>query len=179
MCVRGMTIMFALCIPFFVQAQQDEPEQSRETRAGPIEEVVITGERFMYQLRTQMMEAEQRAYEIFNQFNDEKRFNISCSTHQPTGSRIQRQVCQPGFQLEASRLHASQYVESAREALGQGGSSFTAQHQPQEAIVASQMEDYRRKLREVAQQNPEFLDAIIRYSELRESYEEATRTAPE
>jgi hypothetical protein len=177
--IRGTTIMIVLSIPLFVQAQQDEPIAGQEPRAQPIEEVLVTGERFMYQLRTQMMEAEQKAYEIFNQFNDEKRFNISCSTHQPTGSRIQRQVCQPGFQLDASRLHASQYVESTREALGQGGSSFTVQQQPQEAIVASQMEDYRRKLREVAQENPEFLDAIIRYSELRERYEEATRTSPE
>jgi hypothetical protein len=53
------TIVIMLCMPLVAPAQQEEPE-----------EVLITGKRFM--LRTQLMETEKAAYDIFNKFNDEK-----------------------------------------------------------------------------------------------------------
>jgi hypothetical protein len=136
--------------------------------------VIITGERHVYQLRTQMMEAEKQAYDIFNSLNDEPRFDISCSKHAPTGSRIEKQICLPGFQLEAYQQHALQYLETLRP----DGSNFAIQYQPQEVRIASQQEDYRRKLKQVAEEHPEFLDALMRYSEIVERFEQATSGAP-
>jgi hypothetical protein len=45
--------------------------------------------------------------------------------------------------------------------------------------IASQQKDYQQKMQQVALENPEFLDALIEYSQLRERYEAATRTARE
>jgi hypothetical protein len=44
---------------------------------------------------------------------------------------------------------------------------------PAEAAIASQQKAYRAKMREVAEQQPEFVEALIRYSEAKARYEEA------
>lgn len=144
------------------------------------EEVVITGSGDLIQLRKQLLDAEKRAYDVFNRFNDEKRFQISCNMHQPTGTRLERQVCQAAFELEATRSHAQIYVDSLCDVMCFGradGQSHTV-HVPQEIVIASQMDAYRRKLREIAEQHPEFLQALIEYTQLREEYSTATGRSP-
>jgi len=137
------------------------------------EEVVITGGRGLMDMRLQLLEAEKRAYAVFNAFNDEKRFHISCNMHQPTGTRLEQQVCQAAFELEASRVHGLIFLDSLCDVmcLNRGDGQSHTVHVPQEIMIASQMDAYRRKLREVAEQHPEFLDALIEYTQLREDYE--------
>lgn len=140
------------------------------------EEVTITGSSDLLQLRKQLLQAEKRAYDVFNRFNDEKRFRISCSMHQPTGTRLEQQVCQAAFELEASQAHARVFVESLCDVLCFGradGQSHTV-HVPQEILIASQLDAYKRKLRQIAEQHPEFLEALIEYTRLREDYTTAT-----
>ena len=144
-----------------------------------IEEVVITGERSHLQLRLQMMEAEQAAYEIFNQFNDEKRFHISCGMQTPTGSRIQSDelYCQPNFEIEANRAHARDSLESFRLFYDPYSTDKSAVQtsQPAALVIASQQRAYQRKMKDVAEQHPEFLQAIIRFTELKTRYEDAVK----
>jgi len=170
--IRSSTLVVALCIATSTSAQ---PEPTTATPAVLPEEVLITGERNIYQLRAELLEAEKQAYDIFNSFNDDPRFDISCSTHAPTGSRITRQVCLPGFQLEAYQQHALQFLETLRP----DGSNFAIQSQPQEVVIASQQEAYRSKLKQIAEEHPEFLDALIEFTELKERYQEATSSTPE
>jgi len=125
------------------------------------EEVLIRGDRSILNLRLQLMETERRTYEVFNKFNDEARFMIECSVHSPTGTRIKRQVCTPEFQLEATRAHARDYIDGTFQAL------------PMEAAIAGQMQEYRAKIKQVAEQHPEFLDAVIDYTEKRQAFESA------
>jgi hypothetical protein len=172
MAIRNSILLLAFCIPSGVLAQ---PAADIEPQALLPEEVLVTGERQVYQLHSKMLEAEKQAYDIFNSLNDEPRFDISCSTHAPTGSRIKQQVCLPGFQLDAYQQHALQYLETLRP----DGSNFAIQSQPQEVVIASQQEAYRSKLKQIAEEHPEFLDALIEFTELKERYEEATSTAPE
>lgn len=150
---------FPLCS--WSQAEQEQP--ARENTALP-EEVVIIGERSKLQLRMQLWESEVEAYEIFNKYNDEERFNIYCSLYEPTGTRIKTQVCSPEFQLQASRDHAQDYING------------TFQHMPREMVIASQLQEYRDKIKQIAQEHPEFLEAVIRYTEVRERFENANRT---
>lgn len=126
------------------------------------EEIVVIGERQTLQLRLQMWDAEARAYEIFNRYNDDPRFDIQCTQHQPTGTRISRQVCTPRFQLDATRDHAQDYING------------TSQFIPMHMVIARQLEEYRSTLKKVAEEQPDFLSAIIQYSEIRQRYEEAT-----
>lgn len=142
------------------------------------EEVVITGANDLVQLRMQMLEAERKAYDAFNEFNDEKRFHISCRMHQPTGTRLERQVCQAAFELEATRVHGRIYLDSLCDVLCFGrsdGQSHTV-HMPQEIVIASQLDAYRRKLRQIAAEHPEFLNALMEYTQSRENYEASIRS---
>lgn len=137
------------------------------------EEVVITGGRGLMDMRLQLLEAEKRAYDVFNSFNDEKRFHISCNMHQPTGTRLEQQVCQAQFELEASRVHGVVFLDSLCDVMcvNRGDGQSHTVHVPQEIVIASQMDAYRRKMRQIAEQHPEFLDALIEYTQLREDYE--------
>lgn len=152
------------------------------------EEVIITGDSSLLNLRMQMLEAEKRAYDVFNRFNDEARFEISCGITQPTGTRFRQQVCAPEFQNQANAMHARGALESYKktwEGYVGGITNFLppdtlpSPYIPMEAVIAAQQGDYKRKLRQVAEEHPEFLDALIEYSQLREQHEAATATRAE
>ena len=138
------------------------------------EEIVITGERSTMQLRIQLMEAEKQAYEVFNQFNDDKRFNISCSLSAPTGSRLLRQICQAEFEIQAMRGHAQDYYDSMPGPGRPPQGSVTKQHPPLAAELHRHQQAYRDKMRQIAEDHPEFLDALARYATLNQEYEART-----
>lgn len=177
-----IVLFFTHSLAVYSQSAEDEsipdqnPEGSAQSSAptgGEPEEIEVTGEQNLPALRTRMWDAEENAYQIFNKFNDEERFNISCNMHQPTGSLIERQVCQPEFVRQATREHARDYFENIRSLYDPYNLDYspTIAHQPMEMEIASQQREYRNKLREIANEHPEFLNAIIRYSELRSRYE--------
>lgn len=149
------------------------------------EEVIVVGERRVMELRLAMWEAERAAYEVFNAANDERRFDISCSLHQVSGTRLKRQLCQPEFEIQAMRKHGQGFLDSYRTFLDpiyQGIGNPTAIESaplvsmPAASAIASQQDAYRARMKEVAEQSPEFLEALIEYSEARQLYERATST---
>ena len=187
MSFRIATICLALCIPLCALAQPEGPAQAQQGQEKP-EEIDVIGYRTRLQLRLEMMAAEKFAYDVFNQFNDEKRFDISCSMQTRTGTNIESatQFCQPGFEIEALRAHAQDYFENTRDMLNQFAAGAPVpietkppMHIPTQAVIASQQREYRRKMKQVAEEHPEFLEAIIQYSEIRELYEKETNTAGE
>ena len=137
------------------------------------EEIVITGERSTMQLRIQLMEAEKQAYDIFNQFNDDRRFEISCSLSAPTGSRLLRQICQAEFEIQAMRGHAQDYYNTM-PGHGRPQGSVTKQYPPVAVELHRHQKAYREKMRQIAEEHPEFLDALARYAALNQEYEERT-----
>lgn len=172
-------VVFMLYFPLLVVAQDNGSAPPQEPQTLP-EEILIMGNRSMTQMRLQLMAAEKNAYDIFNKFNDEKRFEISCSQHQPTGTRFETQICQPEFIIEAASAHGQAFFENYRAYLDPFTDDHTTvSHEPVAVKVARQQPEYQRKLRQIAEEHPEFLDAIIQYSEMQEQYKAATRTAGE
>jgi hypothetical protein len=158
------------------QAQNDQAQQVAS--GGEPEEVIVIGQRQVLQLRMQVMAAERNVYELFNKFNDEKRFNISCSVDQPTGSRFQMQICVPQFEHAARREHALAYLDNYRtwrDPYTENKHTHPATV-PMETRVASQQKAYQSKMRQVAEEHPEFRNALIQFGELRKRFEDATRT---
>lgn len=140
------------------------------------EEVIVTGQRSTLQLRLELMEAERAAYSIFNQFNDDRRFHISCNVDARTGSRFKRQLCQAEFEIQAMRGHAQDYLETMPSTPGDGRipSQAIQQHLPVEMQLARHQKAYREKMRQVAEEHPEFLDALARYAALNDEYRKRT-----
>ena len=164
--IRLSAIALTLCLSPWALGQQDASSQRQERQTLP-EGVTVIGERSRSELRVQMWEAEKNVYNIFNQFNDEKRFHVSCSMQQSTGTRIKRQVCNVGFELEATRDHAQSFLAYMNGMMG-------ANSPPVEAVIASHLPEYRDKMRQIAQEHPEFREAIIQYGEIMQRYEAAT-----
>lgn len=135
------------------------------------EEIVVTGERSALQLRIQMEAAEKLAYETFNKFNDEARFDISCSVSERTGSRFKQQVCQPEFELQALRGHAQDFLDSMPgRNIGLPDGSVSQAHQPMATEILKQRPAFQQKMKEIAEQHPEFLEALANFARLQEEY---------
>jgi hypothetical protein len=172
---RIPALVLTLFFPCCVSAQQRESGDSNESKSKP-EEIVIIGERA---LRMQMMAAERKAYDIFNQFNDEKRFNISCSISKPIGTHFEKQTCSPAFQITATKEHAQTYFDEYRAfldtwTLGIPYNMPSNTYESPEVAIPRQRAAYKLKMKEVAEQHPEFLEAIKEYAKLREQYEGAS-----
>lgn len=170
-------LLCLLCLPLAVVAQQDQeaasPPSSAETQP---EEMVIRGGSSVQRIRARMLAAERQLYDLFNQLNDEDRFNVSCSSHQPTGTRFREQVCLPRFVRDATSAHGRHYWETYRAFLDPytpaEGVYYT--HEPMQTTIASQQEAFQDKMREVARNNPEFVEALAQHSRFVEQYEAAT-----
>src|SRR5690606_35446450 len=119
------------------------------------EEIVVTGEQSAAPIRLQIEAAEKLAYEAFNKFNDERRFNVSCSVVQPVGSRLKQQVCQPEFEIQALRGHAQDFLESMPGRANLPGGSVNQSFQPVEAAISRHRPAFRQKMKEVAENHPE------------------------
>lgn len=172
---KGLVLALLCAASVAAHAANSAPSESQEIP----EEIVVTGERSAIQLRTQLMEAEKQAYEIFNRFNDDRRFEISCSHSAPVGSRFTRQVCMAEFEIQAMRGHAQDYLAAMPGTPGDGrlGSQAAQQYLPVEGELQRHRKAYKEKMREIAENHPEFLDAIARYAALSDDYKRRTGQA--
>lgn len=149
-------------------AAQQADDSSRVGGQEEPEEIVVTGQRSTLQLRIQLMEAERAAYNVFNQFNDDRRFDISCSVSAPIGSRFERQTCQAEFEIQAMRGHAQDYYNNMPGPGRPPQGSVSQQFLPVELELHRHQKAFKEKMRQVAEEHPEFLDAIARYAALRQ-----------
>lgn len=131
-----------------------------------VEEVTVTGQRAAMALRLQLEQAEKSAYDLFNKYNDDKRFRISCNEEAPTGSNFKRQVCQPEFERRAMSAHAYDYLGSLQNP---DTESTTMSAAPVEAAIAAQLPALQRKMKQLAEQHPDFLEAVVAFSKLRQA----------
>ena len=110
---RLTSILIPLLLPLGVAAQGENSSQQGDSNSE-IEEIIISGERPVSQLRQEMWSAEAEAYEVFNKYNDERRFKILCNMEESTYNRLERQVCKPNFEREAESEHGQHFLETLR-----------------------------------------------------------------
>ncbi|MEY4640111.1 MAG: hypothetical protein RLZZ227_105 [Pseudomonadota bacterium] len=168
-CSRSVVVL-ALCGSWAAAQEPTEPVVALQEAP---EEIIVTGERSTMQLRIQVMEAEVQAYEIFNQFNDDRRFDISCSVQERTGSRFVQQLCEPEFIIQANRGHALDFLSTMPGRSASEGSS-SHQYGPMAVEIQRHQPAYRQKLKQIAEEHPEFLEALVRFTSLKQEYESRT-----
>jgi hypothetical protein len=97
-----------ICMVGAVQAQ---PQQSDlQSGSDPIEEVEVTGQASRLALRVEIVAAETRMFDLFNQLNDMRQFNISCEAVMVTGSRIAERECVPAYMKRARMTSAQNFL---------------------------------------------------------------------
>jgi hypothetical protein len=178
--VRTATLLCIFCAPGpAIAAQQDSA--TAQAREEP-DEIIVTGQRQRFELRLQMEDAERVVYNLFNEFNDEARFEISCETHAVTGTMRKSQVCQTAFEREALALEGQDYLAAYRTMMEYAAVGADPADQnfspystaaPSAMRIAPQQRQLQRKMREVAQEHPEFVEALVRFVETKGRYEQS------
>jgi len=90
-------------------AQETQPQ-----RSGPIEEVIVRAPPRLKSMREAIEDAEDHAFELFNELNTDDDYDIVCHREEPTGSRISVRNCRARFVDRLLR-------ESTQEAFSLGG----------------------------------------------------------
>lgn len=144
--------------------EEQEVETSSPSTALP-EEIVVTGQKLLRVLNKQIEEAEDAMYGLFNELNDDDRYDIHCRWEAPLGTRMRQRVCRPEFLDNADRAVAKDFLAEA-----QGFTSTNAP--PVQVEMAIHYPVLEEKLKEVLVESPEFADAVLKHHELREELEQ-------
>jgi hypothetical protein len=132
------------------------------TSTQEIEEVQVVGKR-LYQMRQDIIEAEERFFALYNELNKEDDFDVHCREDVPTGSRIARRTCRVAFVEKAQ-------AEEARAFL-------TGDYAPPPDLVALERSaEYRKHALAIINANPQ-LRRLIREREALEKKFNDTRKA--
>jgi hypothetical protein len=80
--------------------------------AGPIEEVIVTGQRTFGSLIREGAELTEDFYGRLNEIIDQDKFKINCWNEFPTGSRISTRVCRMRYQEDAMNRQATSIMRA-------------------------------------------------------------------
>lgn len=132
---------------------------SRETERLPVEVIVAQPLSFKA-LNNLMRQAEMRMFDMFNALNDDEQYTIRCYKDRRTGTKIVQRVCAPNFARKSASLNAQAFLADLS---GNGA--------VRSAPVAAEVDYHRpileRRMEELARENPEFLEAMIDYYDLK------------
>lgn len=176
--IRTATMLCTFCLHQAALAAQ--PESARVAPAvEDAEEIIVTGRRMRYELRLEMESAERVVYHLFNDLNDEPRFEISCAMHAITGTTRKSQVCQTEFERRALSLEGQDYLAAYRAYLepapcaGCSPAEPFSTAAPSTMSIAPQQMELQGKMREIAETHPEFVDALVRFVEAKGQYDQS------
>ncbi len=128
-----------------------------------IEEITVTGQRTLFDLRLEVSEAEDAMYNLFNELNTENKYDIVCRNDTRVFSHIRQKVCLPVYAMNALM------EEAQGMARGQAGV-------PKEAILAYEGPQLDEKFRAVMEQSPELFQAVARHYELNAKWRARRKT---
>ena len=129
----------------------DESEEQEET----IEEITVIGQQQIFTLQQQIIQAEDRAFDIFNELNDDDMYDIHCRMEARTGTLLKKRMCRPNFYHRATADNASEYLALIGEYSNYGGPSPSTRN-----VFTYRFPIFKDKVKELAKENPELLDAM-------------------
>lgn len=141
---------------FAVLAVLSTSVTAAESTSSDLPEVLVESKR-LYQMRQDIIRAEERFYAAFNELNTDDEFDVHCSINAATGTHLQKRVC------------LVQFYETAREEwvrLGLAGG-----YAPHPDLVALERgPEYRRKALAVINAHPELLRLVKERNALEERF---------
>lgn len=152
-----LIVSFALSVLTLHSVAAQPADKADLPEAGKdeiLEEIVVIGDRSTYTLRQMIIRAEDRIYDLFNTLNDDKKYDIFCYMEAPINSHIKRRYCRPKFVDEATADEARSFMD------GTPGVDIYARIAQDNAVL-------RKKIAVIMNENPEFLEAVIKYAELK------------
>lgn len=149
-----------------VMLAQEPPASGKER---PVDEITVYGEKSTPALRDALIVAEDNVFELFNRLNTDNGYDIVCKRETRIGSQIRKRVCLTRMYRDA--LAAS--TEDDEGILADGG-DFTG---TSVFIGGSGSARHQRllieKMRQLASENPELLDALRKRLEAQKALDSA------
>jgi hypothetical protein len=148
--------VFALMSAGTVQAAAN----GAATETTDIPEVQVVGKR-LYQMRQDIIKAEDKFFAKFNELNKDDDFDVHCAMTAETGTRLKKRVCKLQFYENAQ----------AEEAQAMLRGDYAP---PADLVALERSDEYKQKALAVINANPE-LRRLIREREALEKKYAATR----
>ncbi len=123
-----------------------------------IDEVTVMGSRSLRSLRREMIETEDNIYAIFNSLNHDDDYDIICRKETRIGSQILYRVCK-------ARLYREKVAEAAEDYVD-GNAHYGVKLNEQKHY-----EILREKMRVLAAENPQLVEALRERLALQKQYE--------
>lgn len=158
--VLGTVLIPAKALPAQVS---DQPEP-----AIP-EEIIVNAPESLRLLRIEIDNARESMFNVFNEFNDDDKFDVHCDYVRRWQSKIREQVCTPVFYDTAREQEANLLLDQLGYIGAQRG-------QPGITQIHHYSQEFEEKIREIFANHPEFREAIAEFESL-EEYLEAVRNA--
>lgn len=136
---------------------QSEPAEADEPPMV-MEEVIVLGNKSLFELKRELHMAEEVLFDLFNSFNTDDDLDVRCYRQAPIGSRIKQRVCK-------TRLHR-ELLRKASQSMMQGERYVypVAEIKHLEKRVLTNMT-------ETALKQPEMLEALIRATDAQQALE--------
>ncbi len=95
-------IVASLCMFQISYSQEPAAQESGESQVilveqETLEEIVVIGQRSLSSMRTEIIEVENKVFDIFNAVNSDNDYDVSCRRETPSFSHIPQRVCRPRF----------------------------------------------------------------------------------
>lgn len=126
-----------------------------------LDEFVIQGKK-LYQLRKEMVEAEDRFYKLYNELNKDDDYDVHCAKQALPGSRITERVCKPDFYAEAEADFASAML-----------AGYYAP--PPQQVALERGDEYRARALAVINKYPELRRIVRQREDLERGYQKARK----
>ena len=131
-----------------------------------MEEVTVIGQKQIFTLRKQIIQAEDHAFEIFNILNDDDDYDIHCEMVARTGTLIRKRMCLPNFYRQATAAEAQEFLGYV------GVTTYIPVVPSTQNVVAYKFPIFKAKVKKLALENPNMLDALKKLIELNQELKE-------
>ena len=162
-CRSRLLLLIVLCAPAF--AQSPEPvattgEGVAEPDERAIDEITVVAPRTITAIKAAITKADRKMYALFNDMNQDRRYDVSCTLENRYGSNMKTRVCRPQFERDV-------LDEAFRD-----NSTWTSFDRP-EAELRRYREEFRQKMIDFAATNPELQQAVFERARLQRDLKQA------
>jgi hypothetical protein len=143
------------------------------------EEIIVVGQQSLTQLKVEIELAQDRMFGLFNELNDDDRYDIHCFGETRTGTLIGERECKPVFLRNSMSQYGKAYlagVQGMSAFVGEQGMANVVAMEPQAAINHG-YPILQEKMTALVEQNPEFAESVAKHHELIEEYDQRTSSA--
>lgn len=159
-CTLSLFALLAFCLAGYLPASAADGEQ-----ATAPEEMIVNAPTSLSKLRREINRAQEAMFDVFNEYNQDDLFDVSCGYQKRWQSKIRDFVCSPKFLKAAQEQEVNLFLgsigteEGNRVAGTQNGGPGVTQMDHMNAIFAD-------KMRAMVREQQEFRNAVDTYNAL-------------